>query len=345
MSFFLSHRESDPAADGGSRAPAGGRGDERGARLTPRCRGRCTRRHRPRLAFDAPARHPGSGRVSRRRWSRAPKSASRRARAGDGPRARAPEGAGRAPRPVRTCSRWWSCRRACAPSSTRWSSGSTRGWPTCRSTWPVGRDDRRAAVRAADGAFRRRGREPSLRGRRRVCAPRSPGSTRCWDRSACRQREQSRERSAGPVLGTSVRQGACRRGAGCGPRRRSGRGRRRLSHLSVDLAAERLAGRFAPARSSWSVLARWGGESLRRFASQGVDGADVTVVNRTATRAPPTMAQSCRRGGDRARDVAGALAEADSVIVTTSAPRSRWWISRRSPPLYRPAWVGALRRS
>jgi glutamyl-tRNA reductase len=126
------------------------------------------------------------------------------------------------------------------------------------------------------------------------------------------------ERAAGPVL-TNLFDRAVQAGRRVRSETSIGHGKTSLAHLSVDLVADRLAGRFGSAK----VLVVGAGQMSRgvvaALRSKGVSGSDVTVLNRTLERAEAVAEQV---GGVAAGldSLAGALAEADSVIVTTSAP-------------------------
>ena len=126
------------------------------------------------------------------------------------------------------------------------------------------------------------------------------------------------ERAAGPVLSNLFD-----RAVQAGRRVRSetsiGHGKTSLAHLSVDLVADRLAGRFGSAKVLVVGAGQMSQGVVAALRSKGVSGSDVTVLNRTIERAEAVAEQM---GGSAAGldSLAGALAEADSVIVTTSAP-------------------------
>jgi glutamyl-tRNA reductase len=92
-----------------------------------------------------------------------------------------------------------------------------------------------------------------------------------------------------------------------------------LAHLSVDLAAERLAGRFGSAKVIVIGAGQMSRSVVAALRSKGVTGSDVTIINRTPERAAE-VAESVGGVASGLDSLAGALAEADSVIVTTSAP-------------------------
>jgi glutamyl-tRNA reductase len=126
------------------------------------------------------------------------------------------------------------------------------------------------------------------------------------------------ERAAGPVLSNLFD-----RAVQAGRRVRSetsiGHGTTSLAHLSVDLVADRLAGRFGSAKVVVVGAGQMSRGVVAALRSKGVSGPDVTVLNRTLERAEAVAAPAggIALGLD---SLAGALAEADSVIVTTSSP-------------------------
>jgi glutamyl-tRNA reductase len=126
------------------------------------------------------------------------------------------------------------------------------------------------------------------------------------------------ERASGPVL-NHLFDRAVQAGRRVRAETSIGQGTTSLAQLSVDLAAERLAGRFGSAK----VLVVGAGQMSRSVVaalrSRGVAGPDVTIVNRTIERAAEVAATvgGVPMGLD---SLAGALADADSVIVTTSSP-------------------------
>lgn len=126
------------------------------------------------------------------------------------------------------------------------------------------------------------------------------------------------DHAAGPVLG-----GLFERAVQTGRRVRSetsiGRGTTSLAHLSVDLAAERLAGRFESAKVVVVGAGQMSKGVVAALRSRGVGGADVSVINRTPERATE-VAQTVAAQALGLESLTGALAEADSAIVTTSAP-------------------------
>jgi len=126
------------------------------------------------------------------------------------------------------------------------------------------------------------------------------------------------ERAAGPVLS-----GLFERAVQAGRRVRNetsiGRGTTSLAHLSVDLAAERMAARFGSAKVVVVGAGRMSRAVLGRLRTDGLSGSQVSVVNRTLSRA----SQAAGPSGARALgldSLTGELADADCVIVTTSAP-------------------------
>lgn len=126
------------------------------------------------------------------------------------------------------------------------------------------------------------------------------------------------ERAAGPVLANLFD-----RAVQAGRRVRSetsiGQGTTSLAHLSVDLVAERLAGRFGSAKVVVVGAGQMSKSVVAALRSSGVTGPDVTVLNRTLDRAVK-VAEPVGGVAMGLDSLAGALAEADSVIVTTSAP-------------------------
>jgi glutamyl-tRNA reductase len=125
------------------------------------------------------------------------------------------------------------------------------------------------------------------------------------------------ERSSGPVLG-ALFEGAVRAGRRVRSETSIGQGTTSLSRLAVDLASERLGARFGSGRFVVVGAGHMGRAVVSALGSQGVCGADITVVNRTVDRAVEVAdPQGARAAG--LDSLAGAMADADSVIVTTSA--------------------------
>ncbi len=126
------------------------------------------------------------------------------------------------------------------------------------------------------------------------------------------------DRAAGPVLA-----GLFERAVQAGRRVRSetsiGRGTTSLSRLSVDLAAERLAGRFGSAKFVVVGAGQMSKGVVAALRSRGIEGPDVVVVNRTHERASE-VARTVDARALGLESLTGALAEADCVIVTTAAP-------------------------
>ncbi len=126
------------------------------------------------------------------------------------------------------------------------------------------------------------------------------------------------DRAAGPVLA-----GLFERAVQTGRRVRSetsiGRGTTSLSRLSVDLAAERLGARFGSAKVVVVGAGQMSKGVIAALRSRGIDGSDVSVVNRTHERATE-LAQTVDARALGLESLTGALAEADCVIVTTAAP-------------------------
>jgi glutamyl-tRNA reductase len=135
-------------------------------------------------------------------------------------------------------------------------------------------------------------------------------------RNAGRRAEE--ERASGPVLN-----GLFERAVKAGRRVRSetsiGRGSTSLAHLAVDLAAERLAGRFASARILVVGAGQMSAGVVAALKARGVEGSMVTVANRSIERA---IEVTEKVGGHALGldSLTGAVADADAVIVTTSAP-------------------------
>jgi glutamyl-tRNA reductase len=126
------------------------------------------------------------------------------------------------------------------------------------------------------------------------------------------------ERAAGPVLSNLFD-----RAVQAGRRVRSetsiAQGTTSLAHLSVDLAAERLAGRFGSAKVVVIGAGQMSRSVVAALQSRGVTGSDVTILNRTPHRAA-AVAEPVGGLAFGLDSLTGALAEADTVIVTTSAP-------------------------
>ena len=96
-----------------------------------------------------PKQRSASRRVYRRSRDKPPDRAPGGAGAADRRPCRPAQGPGRPGRRARTWTRWWSCRPACGPRSTPWSTASTGPWPTSGSSWPPGAATRPKSSRAA----------------------------------------------------------------------------------------------------------------------------------------------------------------------------------------------------
>jgi glutamyl-tRNA reductase len=126
------------------------------------------------------------------------------------------------------------------------------------------------------------------------------------------------ERASGPVLS-----GLFERAVKAGRRVRAetaiGQGTTSLSNLAVDLASDRLAGRFASASVAVVGAGAMGRGVVNSLKSKGIDGDRVRVVNRTKDKAVE-LASTVGGLGLGLDSLVGAMADADAVIVTTSAP-------------------------
>jgi glutamyl-tRNA reductase len=126
------------------------------------------------------------------------------------------------------------------------------------------------------------------------------------------------EKAAGPTL-----LGLFERAVRAGRRVRTdtaiGRGSTSLSHLAVELAAERLGGRFGSGQFVVVGAGQMGSGVIGALQSKGVGGSQIVVVNRTLQRAKE-VAESAGAGALGLDALSGALAEADAAIVTTSSP-------------------------
>jgi glutamyl-tRNA reductase len=87
----------------------------------------------------------------------------------------------------------------------------------------------------------------------------------------------------------------------------------------VDLAAERLASRFGSAKVVVVGAGQMSKGVVAALRGRGVEGGDISVVNRTPERATE-VAQTVDARALGFESLTGALAEADCVIVTTAAP-------------------------
>ena len=127
------------------------------------------------------------------------------------------------------------------------------------------------------------------------------------------------DRAAGPVLG-----GLFDRALQAGRRVRSetsiGRGTTSLAHLSVDLAAERMPGRFSSAKVVVVGAGQMSKSVVAALRSRGIAGSDVSVVNRTPRAGQQRWRETVEARALGLESLIGALAEADCVIVTTAAP-------------------------
>ena len=126
------------------------------------------------------------------------------------------------------------------------------------------------------------------------------------------------DRAAGPVLGALFER-AVQTGRRVRAETSIGRGTTSLAHLSVDLAAERLASRFGSAKVVVVGAGQMSKGVVAALRSRGVEGTDISVVNRTPERATE-VAQTVDARALGFESLTGALAEADCVIVTTAAP-------------------------
>jgi len=124
------------------------------------------------------------------------------------------------------------------------------------------------------------------------------------------------EKAAGPVLS-----GLFRRAIQTGRKARNStaiaRGTTSMSHVAVDVAAERLGGSLA-GRRVLVVGAGEMGEGVVEGLAKRHEEADVVVANRTAGRARTLAAQVSGEGIGLA-GMADALVMADAVIVSTGA--------------------------
>ena len=124
------------------------------------------------------------------------------------------------------------------------------------------------------------------------------------------------EKASGPVLS-----GLFRRAIQTGRKARSStaiaRGTTSLSHVAVDVAAERLGGSLA-GRRVLVVGAGEMGEGVVEGLAKRHEDADVVVANRTAGRAR-TLAEQVSGEGIGLAGLADALVMADAVVVSTGA--------------------------
>ncbi len=125
------------------------------------------------------------------------------------------------------------------------------------------------------------------------------------------------ERASGPVL-TGLFESAVRTGRRVRSETSIARGTTSLAHLSAELVAERLAGRFASGRIVVVGAGQMSRGVVSALGSKGADGSLVLVLNRTSEKAID-VAETIGGAGSGLDSLAGALAEADAVIVTTSA--------------------------
>jgi glutamyl-tRNA reductase len=126
------------------------------------------------------------------------------------------------------------------------------------------------------------------------------------------------DRAAGPVL-SALFERAVQTGRRVRTETSIGRGTTSLAHLSVDLAAERLASRFGSAKVVVVGAGQMSKGVVAALRGRGVEGGDISVVNRTPERATE-VAQTVDARALGFESLTGALAEADCVIVTTAAP-------------------------
>lgn len=128
----------------------------------------------------------------------------------------------------------------------------------------------------------------------------------------------SADRAAGPVLGALFDR-AVQTGRRVRTETSIGRGTTSLAHLSVDLAAERLAARFSSAKVVVVGAGQMSKGVVAALRARGIEGPDVSVVNRTPERATE-VARAVDARALGLESLTTALAEADCVIVTTAAP-------------------------
>jgi glutamyl-tRNA reductase len=126
------------------------------------------------------------------------------------------------------------------------------------------------------------------------------------------------ERASGPVL-TGLFESAIRAGRRVRSETSIAKGTTSLAHLSAELVADRLAGRFASGRIVVVGAGQMGKGVVAALGAKGADGSLVLVLNRTLDRAVE-VADGIGGSGSGLDSLAGALSEADAVIVTTSAP-------------------------
>jgi glutamyl-tRNA reductase len=132
-----------------------------------------------------------------------------------------------------------------------------------------------------------------------------------WQRAA-------EERASGPVL-NSLFESAVRAGRRARSETSIAQGTTSLARLSADLVAERLAGRFATARIVVVGAGQMGRGVVTALRSRGADPSQVVVLNRNLERAAE-LAGTVGGASMGLESLGGALAEADAVVVTTSAP-------------------------
>jgi glutamyl-tRNA reductase len=125
------------------------------------------------------------------------------------------------------------------------------------------------------------------------------------------------ERASGPVL-MGLFESAVRAGRKVRSETSIARGTTSLAHLSVDLVADRLAGRFGSGRIVVVGAGQMSRGVVAALGSKGADGSQLLVLNRTPQKAIE-VAETIGGTGSSLDSLAGALAEADAVIVTTSA--------------------------
>jgi glutamyl-tRNA reductase len=126
------------------------------------------------------------------------------------------------------------------------------------------------------------------------------------------------ERAAGPVL-TGLFDSAVKAGRRVRTETAIGRGSTSLSHLSVELVADSLGSRFNSARVVVVGAGTMASGVTDFLRSRGLNGEDITVVNRTEQKAD-ALATSFGGRSAGLGSLAGAMADADAVIVATSAP-------------------------
>lgn len=136
-------------------------------------------------------------------------------------------------------------------------------------------------------------------------------------RSAAERAEE--EKASGPVL-SSLFERAVKAGRRVRVETSIGKGTTSLSHLSVELVAERLAQRFVSARIAVVGAGAMGRGVTKTLKAKGVTGERVQVLNRTVEKANE-LAATVDALGAGLDALPGVLAEVDAVIVTTSAQR------------------------